>query len=332
MPKICYQETKFRESYKLPMIAQVNKIIREFKAQGYELTLRQVYYQFVSKDLLPQNWADKATGSTNNERSYKNLGELISAGRMSGLIDWHSIEDRTRELAGNAHWGEPGDIIESASSSFRIDKWEEQPKRIEVWVEKDALEGVVAKACRALDIDYFSCRGYTSQTAMWDASQRLKDYIDNEQNVLILHLGDHDPSGLDMSRDIEDRLRLFMGEDTEDNFEVRRIALNMEQIRLYNPPPNPAKITDTRAAKYIQEYGPESWELDALEPSVIAALIKDNVLQEREEDLFLDAYLKETRYKKQLRSVVENWGAVADFVEGLSVSEDNSLDDTEDED
>ncbi len=295
------------------MIDRVNQIVNTYKAQGYDLTLRQVYYQFVSRDWLPERWADKETGSTNNQRAYKNLGEIISDGRMGGMIDWNSIEDRTRSLSGNPHWDDPAEIIQSAAAGFRIKKWEDQPYRVEVWVEKDALEGVIGRACDELDIDYFSCRGYTSQTAMWDAARRLQYHVRQGKKIMILHLGDHDPSGIDMSRDIEDRMRLFMGNESS-NFDINRIALNMNQIRQYEPPPNPAKITDSRAAGYIEIHGEESWELDALEPSVINELITEEVMLLRDDELWEAAVTKEQEGKDLLNETVNRWDEVTEFL------------------
>jgi len=100
---------------------------------------------------------------------------------------------------------------------------------------------------------------------------RLLTQVRAGKQIYIIHLGDHDPSGLDMSRDIRERIDMFMSRHPGKalNFELNRIALNMDQVRQYSPPPNPAKITDSRASKYIKEFGNESWELDALEPSLI---------------------------------------------------------------
>ncbi len=111
--------------------------------------------------------------------------------------------------------------------------------------------------CEELDVPYFSCRGYTSQSEMWAAAQRLLGYIwaKQRQHVTILHFGDHDPSGIDMTRDIRERLSLFCGGE---GFAVRRIALNMDQVRQYDPPPNPAKLTDTRVDAYLRKYGDDS--------------------------------------------------------------------------
>ena len=136
---------------------------------------------------------------------------------------------------------------------------------------------------------------------MWTASQRFIDHEFKDERI-ILHLGDHDPSGIDMTRDIQERLNLF-GADVE----VKRIALTMEQISKFNPPPNPAKITDSRCGNYIKKYGNESWELDALEPNVITELIKGHVYQYLDTDLFKDAYRQENEDKEELQMLCNNY-------------------------
>ena len=193
MPKIQYKEINFRGK-SLELINLVNQVINEYKNQGYELTLRQTYYQLVARGYIP-----------NNERSYKNIGNLINDGRLAGLIDWYSIVDRTRNLRGNSHWDKPEDVIASARYSYLLNKWDGQPNYVEVWVEKDALVDIVGQACIPLDTPYFSCRGYTSQSEMWSAAQRFIDQSYRD-NCYIIHLGDHDPSGIDMTRDIQERL------------------------------------------------------------------------------------------------------------------------------
>jgi hypothetical protein len=210
---------------------------------------------------------------------------------MAGLVDWEAIEDRTRGLRSRTHWENPAEILEATERSYHIDMWAGQQFRVEVWIEKDALVGVIENTCRLYDVPFLSCRGYLSQSEMWAAGQRIEEYIRNNQKVIILHLGDHDPSGLDMSRDIRDRLLTFIGESLLDRgsegdyFEVRRIGLTIDQVKKYNPPPNPAKQTDSRFFGYIEKYGDKSWELDALSPEVINAIISKHVAEvvEKEE-------------------------------------------------
>ena len=297
MPKITYINKKFRAA-RLNTIATANEIIEEYAQQGYDLTLRQLYYQMVARGYIE-----------NSERSYKNFGDTIDDGRLAGLIDWSHIVDRTRNLRQNGHWRNPADIMRSVVRSFQIDKWESQPYRVETWVEKDALVGVISNVCNRLDVPYFACRGYTSQSEMWAAAQRLMRYRELGQTPVILHLGDHDPSGIDMTRDIIDRLELFSG-----GIEGERLALNWDQIEEHNPPPNPAKLTDSRAEVYVAQYGLESWELDALDPATIASLVEDAVARFRDNDLWAEALKEEQTGLRQLKQASQRWPEVAAYL------------------
>ena len=286
--KKCYKTFNFRTKT-LEIIQKANEIIAEYAAEDYDLTLRQLYYQFVARDIIP-----------NRQSEYKKLGSVVNDARLSGLIDWNSIVDRTRKHEQNSHWDSPAEIIASAAQSYAVDTRADQESYIEVWVEKDALVGVIERACAPLDVGYLSCRGYVSQSAMWRAARRFRsEYADRR---ILLHLGDHDPSGIDMSRDIQDRLDMF-GADVE----VVRIALNMEQVEEYQPPPNPAKTTDSRYDKYIDEYGDESWELDALDPRVITELIEKHIEIYTDEDA-RDALIEiQENDRKKLQEVSDKW-------------------------
>jgi len=321
--KICYEKKKFN-SASVVIIDTANKILEDYAGQGYDLTLRQLYYQFVSRGLIE-----------NKDSEYKRLGSVINDARLAGLVDWDHITDRTRNMRQNAHWDSPKDIVETCAKQFMIDKWADQENYMEVWVEKDALVGVLEVACKPLDVPYFSCRGYTSQSEMWAAGQRLIGKLRAGKKVTVIHLGDHDPSGIDMTRDIKERLNGFavyhrlmdwckvhpkVKKETDEHYiaaikanvendpiHVNRIALNMNQIRQYSPPPNPAKITDTRAKAYIQEYGDESWELDALEPAVLTALIEGAVGELRDEGKWESSLETEEEHKRKLAAVAEKW-------------------------
>ena len=266
MPRIAYIDKSFTRK-SLEIIEQANRICADYQRQGYDLTLRQLYYQFVARALIP-----------NKDTEYKRLGNIINDARLAGLLDWHYIVDRTRNLRDLAHWDDPAEILTGAANGYATDRWANQPNRIEVWIEKDALIGVISGACNALDVPYFSCRGYTSQSELWGAARRLIRHRNHGQDPIVIHLGDHDPSGIDMTRDIEDRLALFGAKAT-----VRRIALNMDQVRHYQPPPNPAKLTDARAEGYIARHGDQSWELDALDPATLDALIQDTIREYRDD-------------------------------------------------
>ena len=283
------------------MIAQANKIIDEYRGQGFDLTLRQLYYQFVARALLE-----------NSQRSYKNLGEAISDGRLAGAVDWSAIIDRTRNLEDNAHWTSPQSIIRASAESFRLDKWADQPNRVEVWIEKEALSGVLEAVCPDLDVDYFCCRGYVSQSEQWSAAMRLKRYIQGGQDAHVIHLGDHDPSGIDMTRDLGDRFGVFGA-----RVKIHRIALNMDQVEEHNPPPNPAKTTDSRYQSYQDLYGDDSWELDALEPRMLIDLITQTVENLRDPDLWDEAVEEEEEQREVLEKIADNYEAVVEAVEEM---------------
>lgn len=298
MPKISYIDKNFSAT-SIDLIERCNQVIADYSRQGFSLTLRQLYYQMVSRNIIE-----------NTERSYKRLGDLVNNARLAGLIDWHAIEDRGRNLRQNSHWSQPGEIIRSARASYKLDKWANQSYRPEVWVEKQALEGVVASVCDRLDVPYFACKGYNSQSEQWGAAMRMKRYLQEGKTPIIFHLGDHDPSGIDMTRDNRDRLEMFMG-----GVELERLALNMNQIRQYNPPPNPAKEADSRFAAYIELYGDESWELDALEPQVLVGLIEQAILDIRDEDAYAEVSAVESEHLRLLQLTEERWSEVSRYLE-----------------
>ena len=292
MSKIPYVSKKFKPS-SIEVIDAANKIILEYAAQGFSLTLRQLYYQFVARDIIP-----------NSQKEYKRIGSIINDARLAGLIDWESIEDRTRNLVKNSHWDGPADILKSAAESFALDKWEDQDFYLEVWIEKEALVGVIEPICRQYDVPFFACRGYTSQSEQWRAGERFSECVSQGRLPIVLHLGDHDPSGIDMTRDNQDRLDIFL---LGNNITVKRLALNMDQVEQYNPPANPAKTTDSRFAQYITNFGEESWELDALEPAMISALIEENILEYLDEEKWDTMVAQEDEHKNKIREIAENF-------------------------
>lgn len=310
MGKVCYIDKNFQQ-LSLGIISTANSIIDDYASDGMKLTLRQLYYQFVARDLFPDAWIHPKLQTKNHQGNYKKLGSIISDARLAGLLDWNAIVDKTRVFKSNSHWDNPGEIIRSAVWSFQLDWWKGQEYRPEVWIEKQALEGVISSVCSDLDVRYFACKGYVSQSKMWNAAQRISR--NRDQKTVIIHLGDHDPSGIDMTRDIEDRMDMFGA-----GVKVERIALNMDQVEQYDPPPNPAKLSDTRAEGYINRYGNESWELDALEPRTMRDLIESTVLKYRDEDIFQEVQELESEYKERLEWISDNW-------ENLKDDEDDSI-------
>ena len=336
------------------MVERINEICKEEAAQGYTLTLRQLYYKLVGRGWFPEDrrwrriegtnkWVRDPNGTKNADPNYNWLGSIVNEARLAGMLDWDYIVDRTRSLAGSSYFSKPGDAILKASRKYAEDVWATQPLRIEVWVEKEALAEVVGRAAAEHSVDYFACRGYVSQSEMWSAGQRLLDYIERGQRVLILHLGDHDPSGIDMTRDIDERLHMFMERDFHrahvnelgsrtttgairaamrakvggyTPLEVRRIALTMEQVERYNPPPDPARLTDARYQSYLEAYGDESWELDALENAVIHQIITGHIVAERDDEAWEAAVSQEEENRGNLVRIAERWDDIVALSRG----------------
>jgi hypothetical protein len=297
MPMIRYQNIRFREGT-LQTIARANQIITDYAAQGFDLTLRQLFYQFVTR-----NWI------ANSEREYKKLGGVIADARLAGRVDWDAITDRTRYVRQNNHWGGPEDIVGACARQFQLDKWAGQPHYVETWIEKDALVGVIEGVCRDHDVPFYACRGYSSVSEIWEAGRnRFRHRAKAGKACTILYLGDHDPSGLDMTRDVRERVRLFAESDA---VEVCRLALNMDQIQQYQPPPNPTKTTDSRSQGYVDQYGEQSWELDALDPPVIVGLIQAAILARRDQALWDHAVASEARHRADLTVVSHHWADAA---------------------
>jgi len=250
------------------LLAEAAAILDQAQADGFRLSLRQLYYQLVTSNAI-----------ANRQSEYKRLGEIIGRGRLAGFIDWSAIEDRGRVPRIPAAWDGPDDMLRAAAEQYRRDRWADQPYHVEVWVEKDALSGVLAPVCAEEHVRLVAARGYASLSAVYEAALRLREAY-SEKDLAVLYLGDHDPSGLDMDRDLFSRLTQLTYELP---IQVERIALTRPQIDEHDPPPNPAKLSDSRAGGYIAEHGLESWELDALDYNLLANLVRDAIRSYRDD-------------------------------------------------
>lgn len=274
----------------------INGIIEEYLADDYILTLRQLYYQLVSREVIP-----------NNQKEYSRLSILLKKGRMAGIVDWDAIEDRGRQPKLPYCVTGVKDALNDTIEQYRIDRMKGQKKYIEVWVEKDALSNVFLRVTEPYHIRLMVNKGYSSCSAMHEAFKRFKyQMVLNEQSGLILYFGDHDPSGIDMARDIKERMIEF-GIYEYGDFEVLRPALTTQQVRQFKCPENPAKMTDPRAGRYVKQHGYKSWELDALPPKNLIQIITRNVENNIDSDL----------YKKQIQVEGKQKKIISDFAKKL---------------
>jgi len=279
------------KSYRL--IENINMILAEYEEQGYKLTLRQLFYQLVKQNIIP---------STIKE--YAKLGTVVSKGRLAGMIDWYMIEDRGRIPVDRTHWDNPTEILEMAMKTYYRSRWETQTYYVEVMSEKDAVSNIIQPVCRRWDVTFTANKGYSSLSALYEASLRMKKAFYNRKTSVLIYLGDHDPSGMDMTRDIENRLYMFLKNASPT---VIRIALNMDQVIEYNPPENPAKTTDSRFQKYADEFGESSWELDALEPKVLEDLVEKEITRLIDFDAWKEVEELEHEHKEKLQTVADEF-------------------------
>ncbi len=275
-----YIDKSFRQA-SLTLIEVINDIIVSYEKKGFRLNVRQIYYQLVTRNTI-----------ANNDREYDHITRLCNDARMAGLMDWDMLEDRTREFIQRQRWESGAEILKVAADGYHQDHWAGQPSRVFCIVEKDALAGVLEPVCRKLDIPLLAARGYPSVTVLHDfATEEIIPAMDEDQDVIILHLGDHDPSGIDMTRDLRHRLGIFTGCEVT----IERIALNMDQVIALALPPNPAKISDKRFADYEKKYGNESWELDALPPEYLAQLVQEHA----------ESYIEWKQWEETAKAIAE---------------------------
>ncbi len=330
--KIAYRDGGARGLYVKTrrLIHEADEILSSYwrDGEGFALTLRQLFYQFVARGRL-----------ANKPSEYERLGRTMTDARYLGLIDWDMLIDRTREIFDWTYVRDERDALLESAATLKFDKWASQPSRVELWIEKDAAIGVIEAVSTELEVPYMSSRGYHSTSGAWQAAQRLRRHILAGQSVLALHIADHDPSGVDMTRDLQDRLTEFLQHDVaqaygrkyilapedvrfawsdlwlDGKFEVRRIALNMDQVEAFRPPGQPVKRGDTRTPAYVEQFGEMCWELDALEPDYVADLIRGHVLGERDQAEWAMRQGWEQEARAKLKVAADSWDDVAELLD-----------------
>lgn len=305
---------------KVAFIEVLNGIVEEYVAQGFRLTVRQVYYQAIARDIIPDEWVDQAYNvkngldpmTKNTVKNYKRLAGILDEGKMAGLVDWDAIEDRTREFNRRSRWSGPGEILQGAARSFHMDLWTDQEHRCFVVVEKEALAGVLEGVCHKWDVPLLAARGYPSGTVLREfaVSDLIPCFGKERQTPVIIHLGDHDPSGIDMSRDLAERFYTFTAGKQGGRYNnemFKRVALNMDQIEEQSPPPNPAKATDARFAAYQEKFGDESWELDALQPRYLVELVERNIKEHINNGIWKKRVQLVEGYRAEISAIAEKF-------------------------
>jgi hypothetical protein len=332
--KIAYRDRgprgPYAKTYKL--IQRADEILQHYwrDGDGFALTLRQLFYKLVVENAI-----------TNSMTEYDRLGNVMSDARYWGLIDWDMLIDRTRTMWDFPYRHDERDAIDRAANGFMLDPWREQKQRVEVWIEKDAAIGTITSVCHELRVPYGTTRGYHSTSGVKSGASRIFDILEGDQHLLALHLADHDPSGWDMTRDIRDRMSEIVAldladsrygednlhvpdartqlewgaEDFYESVEIRRLALNLDQIDELDLLAQPLKTkngkhSDSRAKSYIIATGrSQGWELDALEPDYLADLIRDAVNDVRDQAIWNQTIEREKHARANLRIAAVSWDA-----------------------
>ena len=269
----------------LELLTQVQEIIDNY---DFALTLRQIYYQLVAKQIIP-----------NEQRYYKKLSRICVKGRDEGILPEEGFSDRLREIDKPSAWLNLNEFIQTVRKSYNKDKWQNQPKYLEIWTEKDALRSVLTEITYPYDVSLMVARGQLSRTAIYEASERYKAQDDKE--CYLYYCGDFDPSGLSIYNSIRKRL-----EDFGIFINYKRIALTEEQIEKYKLPSDPGKESDPNYNKFVDLYGSNMVvELDSLPPDILRKVIKDCILQNIDEGYLMRMLKKEKDEKDRLNKFIE---------------------------
>jgi len=241
-----------------------------FQQYDTAITLRQLYYRLVSRLLIP-----------NTVNSYKRLSRIMVKAREDGDVPVNCLEDRSRRVLGKGDVGYGSaeeylksrlETLQDSWRGFTMPMWEDQPRNVLISLEKDALSRLVSRIANAYSVRTFPTRGYPSFSYVQEMSRGITAKQGGKQTV-VLYFGDFDPSGVDIERDLTERLEKYGARD----FEVRRVALTMDQIKQYSLPPMPVKRSDARADSFLAEHGDRAVELDALDPNVFQSVVEGSI-------------------------------------------------------
>ncbi len=277
------------------LVRTVNDVIAQYDEP---LTLRQIYYRLVAKMIIP---------NTINE--YKGLSRHLVKARELGAVDYTRIEDRTRStIGGDSSFNTMEEYLKfkldqlfKSHKYLNLNMWDNQKVKIEVWVEKDALSRTVSSVTNRYNIRTCPSKGYPSFSYVKDAAKRLQKA--KQDRIIIIYMGDHDPSGRDIPRDLESRLIRY-GVPYE-KLTVDVIALTVDQIEEHNLPPAPAKRSDARFQKFMAETGSDDVvELDALEPPILQAILKKAISGYIDSDLWNERLAVEREDKERLKEML----------------------------
>lgn len=236
--------------------------------QEHPMTIRQLFYRLVG------------TGQIDNtKQEYQRVSRLMTIARRDGRCEYGWIVDRSRPEYTPNVWENAAAYAEAIKRSYRRDCWQDQPCHIEVWTEKDAITSSIEPVTRELGVTVRVFRGFSSTTL---ANEIAETFSEIDKDIHVFYLGDHDPSGIDIERDILDRVGDFSGGLAL--FDIKRLAIHAADIQRFNLPTQKVKTKDRRHGGFLQHHGDKCVELDALPPNELRRRVREaiEVLIDRE--------------------------------------------------
>jgi hypothetical protein len=271
--------------------AEINAIreaLFETLAEDHPMTVRQVFYRLVSRGAIAKTEAEY------QRTVIRLLGEM----RREKIIPFHWIADNTRWQRKPTTFSSIEHLLRNAAQAYRRALWDNQSAYVEVWLEKDALAGVVMEETEPWDVPLMVTRGYPSLSYLHTAAETIAA---QEKPTFLYYLGDHDPSGVDIPRKVEEDIRTF-APGAQIGFE--RIAVTPEQISALGLQTRPTKKTDTR----INRFEGESVEVDAIPPRVLREIVRRHIVQHVDEHQLSVQRVAEQSERDWLEWVAVNYG------------------------
>jgi hypothetical protein len=255
------------------------------------ITGRGVGYKLFTQGLIP------SMGRADMQRVYR----LLKEARERDDIPWSWIVDETRELERTPSWDDPADFVRTVSRAYRRDFWLQQPSCVEVWSEKGTVRGVLAPVLDKNGVGFRAVHGFSSATTAYEVCND-----DTDRPLIILYVGDYDPSGMFMSEsDLPARFSKYGG----DHITLKRIALTFGQTAGLPSFPARDKKKDPRYKWFVEHYGKKCWELDALDPNDLRDIVELAIQGEIDPVAWKRCAIVEEAEKKSLRTVLDRWGA-----------------------
>ncbi len=226
------------------------------------MTVRQVFYQAVNRSLVPKS----------ETKGYRVVQRRLVALRESGVVDHGDIVDGTRYVHGHRRYHDLDEFTTYAAGLYRKDYWSTSEVNVEIWLEKDALKGVlIPTVVNECGLGLHVTRGFASITYLQEAAE---DIDSDGRPTYVYVLTDFDPSGVSIAEKVEEELK---ARAVGSEIIVARLAVDREQIDRWNLPTRPTKASDTRAAKFRRLHGTDSVELDAIPPDELRTLVRDAI-------------------------------------------------------